>query len=263
MCTIALLVRAHPAFPLIVAANRDELFERASSAPEVIGDRPRAVAGVDREKGGSWLGATAGGLFVGLTNQRTYRGPDPALRSRGHVVREALQQGSRAAMRRYLERLDPEQYNPFNLIYGDAEGVEVAYARPSAGPIEIAAVGSGIAVLCNDRLGSAEFPKARRMTALLRPLLDRPWPELVAALGEVLGDHELPDESAISPPPPDAILPLSLLRQLQALCIHTEVYGTCSSTILALGPGRVAHYLFAAGPPCRTPFREVRHLFHG
>jgi hypothetical protein len=48
-----------------------------------------------------------------------------------------------------------------------------------------------------------------------------------------------------------------LLKALQALCVHAGIYGTVSSTVLALGPGRVERYLFAPGPPCRTAFSAV------
>jgi hypothetical protein len=51
-----------------------------------------------------------------------------------------------------------------------------------------------------------------------------------------------------------------MLQRLQALCIHTPTYGTRSATVLALEPGRVAHYLYADGAPCRTPFVEVGGL---
>jgi hypothetical protein len=46
------------------------------------------------------------------------------------------------------------------------------------------------------------------------------------------------------------------------VCVHTERYGTHSSTLLALDPGRVARYLFASGPPCRTTFEDVTDLLH-
>jgi hypothetical protein len=52
-----------------------------------------------------------------------------------------------------------------------------------------------------------------------------------------------------------------LVRRLKALCIHTPFYGTRSATRIALDPGRVAHYAFADGPPCRTPFVDYSHLF--
>ena len=50
------------------------------------------------------------------------------------------------------------------------------------------------------------------------------------------------------------------VRMLQALCVHTPIYGTRSATILMLSAGRVERYLHAAGPPCRTPFDDVTEL---
>jgi uncharacterized protein with NRDE domain len=263
MCTILLLRRVHPAFPLIVAANRDELYQRRATGPELLDPAARIVGGRDLQHGGSWLGVTATGLFVGLTNQRTYRLPTPGPRSRGEIVLECLRRGSAAEIRRYLGALDLRQYSGFNLAFGDADEVELAYARPEAGGLELERAPSGISVLTNDRLGSAEFPKAERALALARGLDGLGWAELGPRLQRLLGDHELPPAARIPEPPASSALPPALLRQLQALCIHTPEYGTCSATILGLEPGRVAHYLFAAGPPCRTPFVDVTSLLGG
>jgi uncharacterized protein with NRDE domain len=263
MCTILLLWRSHPVHPLIVAANRDELYERRASGAEILVARPRAVGGRDLRQGGSWMGVTATGLFVGLTNQRSHRPPRPALRSRGAVVVEALRRRTVSEIRRYLESLDLRHYNAFNLVFGDADTLELAYARPEAGSLDLEPVPIGASVLCNDRLGSPEFPKAARALELGRGLADLSWAELVPALQRLLADHGLPAPEHIPEPPASSVLPRELLRQLQALCIHTPAYGTCSSTIVALEPGRVAHYLFAAGPPCRSSFEERTDLLQG
>ena len=260
MCTILLLRRAHPALPLIVAANRDELYQRRATGPELLDPGARVVGGRDLQHGGSWMGVTAAGLFVGLTNQRSYRLPTPGPRSRGEIVLECLRRGSTAEIRRYLAALDLRQYGAFNLVFGDADELGLAYARPEAGGLELARAPDGMFVLVNDRLGSLEFPKAERALELARGLAGLGWPELVPPLQRLLGDHELPPAERIPEPPAASTLPPALLRQLQALCIHTRAYGTCSSTILGLEPGRVAHYLFAAGPPCRTPFVDVTSL---
>lgn len=260
MCTIIVLHRVASDFPLVVAANRDEFYERAASGPELLAERPRVVGGRDLERGGSWLGATETGLFVALTNQRTHAPPDRRLRSRGEVVVEALRCGSAASVRQHLDRLDARQYNPFNLIYGDARQIEVAYGRPSSAELERDQLAPGVIVLANDRLGSPDFPKTVRAAALVRAVSAARWPELLEKLGRVLGDHELPDPAALPPPPADSTLSPDLLRQLQALCIHTPAYGTRSSTVLAIEPGRVAHFAFAPGPPCTTPFEDVTQL---
>ena len=257
MCTIIVLHRVHPEVPTLVAANRDELYSREATAPRALCDRPRVLGGLDVAGGGTWMGVHESGFFAGLTNQRSFGGSDASLRSRGEITLEALAAGSVEGARRHLGSIDPRDYNSFNLVYGDAERLEVAYARRETGTVEVEALGPGVHVLTNDRMGSPDFPKAQRAEGLVEPLTDRPLPELAEALRGVLSDHDLPALEAVPEPPPGSIFDRALVRRLQALCIHTPAYGTRSATLLALSPGRVARYLFAPGPPCTTPFEEV------
>ncbi len=57
MCTLVLLRQPTAAWPLLLAANRDELRGRPSLPPgRHWPDRPQVRAGLDVEAGGSWLG---------------------------------------------------------------------------------------------------------------------------------------------------------------------------------------------------------------
>ena len=104
MCTIVVASRLRADFPLLVAANRDEFLGRPALPPAERS--PGLIAGVDLEKGGTWLGATRAGLFVGLTNQHTEHLLGPAPRSRGEVVLGALEAGSLDAALALLRGLD-------------------------------------------------------------------------------------------------------------------------------------------------------------
>ncbi len=79
MCTVLILRHAHPVFPLLIAANRDEMFGRPATGLEVLGEAPRLLAGRDLERGGTWMGVTARGFFAGLTNLRPTERPATAL----------------------------------------------------------------------------------------------------------------------------------------------------------------------------------------
>ena len=254
MCTFVLLQRVHPDYPVVIAANRDEVYARPTAAAAVLVEEPRVVGGRDRRSGGTWLGATAAGFVAGLTNQRTWRLPDPALRSRGEVVLEALRRGSVDGVEALLAGLDPRAYNPFNLVYGDAGGLRVAYARPDRERVELDAVPDGVHVLPNDRLDAPGFAKVARARALAaRAGSPR-------ELGRLLGDHHRPDLAEVTPPPPGSPFDRALARELDALCVHTPAYGTRSATVLALVDGAVARYLYADGPPCRTAFADLTGL---
>ena len=253
MCTILAASRLHPGFPLLVAANRDEFLGRPAAPPKEL--RPGVHGGVDLEKGGTWMGATRAGLFVGLTNQHTERLLPPAPRSRGEVVLEALSAGSLDGALRYLKSIDPAGYSPFNLLLGDADRLLVAYSwvAPRITPVELP---PGLHVLANDRLRSPLYPKTLRAEALFSPLGALPWPDLLPSLRALLGDHEQPP---LPPDPPvcdEELRPVA--RELQSLCVHTDRgYGTRSATALAVRPEGLAHYAFADGPPCVAPLLPV------
>src|SRR4051812_9533314 len=120
MCTIIILRDVHPEFPVVIAANRDEIYARAATGPtRVPGGR---VAGLD-ERGGTWLGLGDAGLIAAVTN----RGgpPVPGRKSRGLLPLYALSLG-RDPFARELVRLEPDLYSPFNLLFGDADELFVA-----------------------------------------------------------------------------------------------------------------------------------------
>jgi uncharacterized protein with NRDE domain len=260
MCTIIVRHQMDDWCSTIIASNRDEFYDRRASGPIVLRHEPLIVGGRDEREGGTWFGLTREGLFAGLTNQRSFGTRDDSLRSRGGLVVEALAQGSLEAAKRYLSRVDPATYNEFNLIFGDGAQVCVAYGRRDARAIEIEALHKGVHVLCNDRLGSPEFPKAAKAHRRVMSIPSDPWPRVKERLVEVLADSSLPDPSDVPPLPPGAPFDQDVARHLQAIYVTTPVYGTVSSTIAAVSPGRVHQYLFTEGPPSEDGFEDMVHL---
>jgi uncharacterized protein with NRDE domain len=255
MCTIALLFRVAD-LPLVVAANRDELYARPTRPPEVI--EPSIVGGVDALSGGTWLAVNRAGRFAAVTNQRALDPPPPGLRSRGLAVKELAMVTSAAEADAYVAALDPRAYASMNLVWGDADGVRVAYTRRNSGEKTIVELPPGIHVLCNDVLGSEDFPRGDRLYAAIEMALARStrFNDLVQPLEAALADHT---RSSLEDTPPSH-LPRELAREMTATCIHSELYGTRSATLLALEPGRVAAYLHADGPPCVTKFVDRKEL---
>lgn len=262
MCTAIILNRAHPSAPVIIAANRDELYERAALPPRLLSEAPRIVGGLDAARGGTWLGLTPSGFLALVTNQRGSAGAPPAPRSRGEVVVEVLRRGGRDEARAYLETLDPTAQNSFNLVFGDAGGLDIAYGRRDAATLTFERIAAGMSVLSNEHIDSPDSPKVARVQALVQPLLARepPLAELISRLEGVLADHSMPEAV---PAAADSDLPPELARRVQALCVHTPSYGTRSSTVVALAPNRVVTYRHADGPPCRTAFRDLTALLGG
>lgn len=250
MCTIAILLEVVVGAPLVVGANRDELYARPTRPPESLA--PRIAGGVDELSGGTWLAIHRDGRFAAVTNQRALAPVAPGLRSRGLAVRELIAADD---PERYVAAIDPTQYASMNLVWGDARGVSIAYARRE-GTLEIERLPRGIHVLCNDRLGAGGFPRGARLhEAIARAPLA--WPALIPALEVALADH------THTAPPPGHLAP-EIARALTATCIHSPAYGTRSSTIFAADRGAdrgvTIAYLHADGPPCTTRFTDQRAL---
>jgi uncharacterized protein with NRDE domain len=295
MCTIAILLEVVAGAPLVIAANRDEIYARPTRPPESLGDG--IAGGVDVLSGGTWLAIRRDGRFAAVTNQRALAPVPPGLRSRGLAVLELATATDADAADAYVAALDPAMYASMNLVWGDARGVSIAYVRrgdpsradrfrsaaqqgtesphgeglPPGGSLEIERLPPGIHVLCNDRLGAEGFPRGVRLHDAIAGAPLR-WPELVPVLQTALADHtrlelaavaQLAASTSIAPgqtassavPAPPRLSP-ELARELTATCIHSPSYGTRSSTIFAARADQTTAYLHADGPPCTTPFTD-------
>lgn len=221
MCLIVFAHRAHADYRLVVAANRDEWFERATASAAFWSDAPDVLAGRDLAANGTWLGVTRTGRFAALTNFRDPAGHRPDAPSRGALVSAFLTSGASPA--RYLAALRPEaaRYNGFSLLVGDGESLFYFSNREG----EARALAPGVYGLSNH-------------------LLDVPWPKVRAGkarLAERLNGR-LSAESLLgflddSSEAPEAELPstgvgLERERQLSPLRIRAGSYGTRSSTAL-------------------------------
>ena len=103
MCLILFSVEQHARYPLIIAANRDEHYDRPSAPLGFWTDAPQIAGGRDLEAGGTWLGITRQGRWAALTNYRqagSYRLGAP---SRGHLVSNYLLNSH--SPQRYIESI--------------------------------------------------------------------------------------------------------------------------------------------------------------
>jgi uncharacterized protein with NRDE domain len=260
MCTLIVRHGMDRFCSTLIAANRDEFFDRPATGPQVLAESPHIVGGRDERAGGTWLAFTRAGLFLGLTNQRSFGRHDDSLRSRGKLVIEALCTGSFDGVERYLRHLDARDYNEFNILFGDGVRACAAYGRRSRADVELEPLGRGVHVLCNDRLGSDAFPKADEARARVESISSGRWSQVMPQLIDVLSDRSLPDPSVLPPLPPDAPFDADMARRLQAICVETPVYGTVSATLAALSPGRVERYAYCDAAPDRAPFHDFTHL---
>lgn len=244
MCTLAVYVRCAPALPLLVAANRDEFLDRPTADPQLLAVDPWAFGGQDLSAGGTWFGVNGAGMVVGLLNRRRPGGPDLGLRSRGLLALSMLQEGGVAAARRALATLDGGAYNAFNLLIADRTTALVVTNREGA--IQVTDLDPGVHLLTNLELNDPTCPRIAKSWQCFRALDLAAAPDpgaLLPALRAILADH-----STALDPRADVI---------DTLCVHLPGYGTRSSSIVAgpaSGPLRFWH---AAGPPCRSEYREL------
>ena len=121
MCLLIVLAQTQPGLPLVVAANRDERFDRPAVALSVLREAgPRTLGGQDLVAGGTWLAVNEAGVVAGLTNRPATK--DPAKRSRGELPIALTEHTSAAAAVEALASdFRPADYNPAWLLVGDRE----------------------------------------------------------------------------------------------------------------------------------------------
>ena len=248
MCSVIFLRRPDDAWPLILAANRDEMLSRPWKAPaRHWPDRPEIVAGLDELAGGSWLGLNDHGVVAGALNRPGSLGPAPGLRSRGELVREALDHADAADAAAALADLDGRAYRPFNLFVADNRDAFWLRNEGKGGRVEAFPVPEGVSMLTARDLSDRASPRVRlylpRFEAAPPPDPERGdwrrWEELLSMREEVPGAG------------PDS-----------ALAITTEIgFGTSSSALIALPAiehaGARPIWLFAAGLPKPGAWRPV------
>lgn len=155
MCLIALAHRASPRFPLVIAANRDEDYARATHDAHFWTDWPEVLGGRDAVAGGSWLAITKGGRFAAVTN---LRGARRTSKSRGALVRDFVTGG--ISPREHAARIaaEAEQYAGFHLFAGIVGG-ELVHVTPDAQSV----LEPGIHAVSNAPLGE-HWPKMAAST---------------------------------------------------------------------------------------------------
>src|SRR5690242_16961222 len=120
MCLIVAAWRVHPAWRLIVAANRDEFHGRPASPAAFWSDKPHILGGRDLEAMGTWMAVTRSGRFAAVTNYRGAREPSAA-ESRGALVTRFLD--DEISTGEYAGQISAKgaRYSGYNLLACDDE----------------------------------------------------------------------------------------------------------------------------------------------
>ena len=231
MCLIAVAVGLRTDMPLVLAANRDELFARRTKAAHFWDDAPQLLAGRDLEQGGTWMGLAQRGRFAAVTNFREGSGLRGGQRSRGWLVRDYLM--CDLSPERYLAELqsDADRFSGFNLLLG--VGPRVWYWSNRAGAAH--ELPPGVHGLSNHLLNTP-WPKVERAKARLAALANAPAESLAQHLFDLLADDRCAPDDEL----PSTGVALEWERVLSSAFIRTPEYGTRSSTVVLLhADGRV------------------------
>jgi uncharacterized protein with NRDE domain len=226
MCLILFAACAHPDYPLIVAANRDERYTRPSTPAGFWPDYPTVCAGRDLEQGGTWLGIATDGRFAGITNYRQGRGRGTPPHSRGDLTRGFLT-GTRGALE-YMQdaAARPTDYHGYSLIAGTPDALYFCSNRGNG----IQRITPGVHGLSN-RLLDEPWPKVVRGVSVLKELLGADEPTLTRTLFELLADRTTAPDHLL----PSTGVPLQHERDRSPAFISAESYGTRASTVVLMG----------------------------
>ncbi len=233
MCLIVVALRAHPRYPLVLLANRDEAYARPAHGAQRWVDAPHVFGGRDLEKGGTWLAVVPGPerRIAAVTNVRHPTARRVGL-SRGALVRAALDGALPEG-----DALDA--YPAFNLLAGSETHLEY---RNEEGAREV--LRPGLHGLSNARI-DVPWPKVERARAGLERLLGAATLDFEAAFALLHEQEEAPEARL-----PDTGVPKELELRLSPAFIAMPGYGTRASTVVAFdrdGSIRFAERTFGEG----------------
>ncbi|PAV29718.1 hypothetical protein CIL05_10125 [Virgibacillus profundi] len=225
MCLINFQFQEHPKYKLIVAANRDEAYDRPTAPAAFWEDHPNILAGRDLSQMGTWLGITKHGRFAALTNYRDPEHMKSGANSRGEIITNYL--ANDISTEAFLDslKLGKDNYVGFNLILGSPDSLYY-YNNIENEAIKIT---SGTHGLSNHFLNTP-WPKVTKGKKRLREYVGSQKNIESNVLFDILSDAEDAEDAHL----PQTGVGLDLERILSPLFIKTTNYGTRSSTVLII-----------------------------
>ena len=225
MCLILFSYNLHAEYRLILAANRDEFYDRPTASLDYWSDHPDVLAGRDLKGRGTWLGITRSGRLAAITNFR-----EPAVHienvpSRGILISDFLT--GNASPERYLEAVSriSKAYNGFNLIAGDQSGL-CYHSNRATGVQQLQPGFYGI----SNHLIDTAWPKIKKGKDLLQGQMSGREKLDIEKIWKILADRSLPADEEL----PDTGVGLQRERILAPLFICSPDYGTRSSSIVLM-----------------------------
>lgn len=239
MSLLAIQYKLVPESPILVAANREEKFDKTCPTPSIQSGKPRILASVDGQTNGTYLGVNQTGMFCGLTSRRKMYVPT-APKSRSALCREMLKSNSaRQAVDLALEELHGNQYEGANFVVADSESGWVIHAGNDVNVVQLQEGLSIVGQLDLDDPMDERAALARRLLTL--QMLDSPV-KFLAVASKVFARR-----------PVGAGRPSMVVREPN--------FGTVSSTLISLGKKpRDAIYQYSNGSPDEAKYEDYSPL---
>ena len=224
MCLLLISYKVHPGYPLIIAANRDEFYNRPTEKAHFWKNHPELLAGRDLEAGGTWLGVTKSGRFAAVTNYRDMRTLKDKAESRGELVTNFLLSGHSPP--KFGHRLSNKRkdYNGYNLLFTDMVSLYY-FSNQINKPQKLQ---KGIYGLSNHLLDTPWQKVLKGKEAFIKVTAEEKV--LIDDLFKILSDDKEAPEDQL----PDTGLPVELEKVISPVFVKSERYGTRASTILLI-----------------------------
>src|SRR6185437_1688425 len=237
MCTVVLLHRPGHAWPLMLAANRDERLDRPWDPPaEWWTARPGVIGGRDRSAGGTWMAMNRPGMVAAILNRPGTLGPAAGKRSRGDLPLMALEHDNARAAAKALAVLDAGEWRGFNMVLADARQAIFVRGVGHGRPMTVA-LPAGVSMVTAHDPNDMESPRVARHLARFQAAT-APEQDDWAAWRSILSDRTGDAGEQINVVPRGG-------------------FGTVCSSMMALPAKGEPVWWFAPGPPDRTPFKVV------
>lgn len=239
MCTLAILYRVAPGTPILVAANREERFDRPTQYPKIQSGTPRLACGIDRQAGGTWLGVNQYGLFCAVSNRPKQNVPAEP-RSRGLLCRELLDfRTAKEAAAHAAKELTTGAYAGANYLCADSRSAAVVHG---GNKVQIVELSPGLHVLTS---GNVDDPRDERHVFVRRMLTLHTLDSAVTflAVASRVFSRKSDEDGR------------------RGVVVTGSEFGTVSSTLISL-PRKIQHavYQYASGPPCDCAYDDLSAL---
>ena len=234
MCLIAFQFQPNHAHPLLLAANREEFFDRPALPPHKQAGSPAVMCGIDERAGGTWLGVNQFGVLVAVTDRRKKEVP-LAPRSRGLLCRELLNcPTALVAHELAMAELSQNSYAGCNFLLADLLTAHIIHAGDQ---LETNTLSAGFYAVANGNINDEQDARLNRVRQSHISHISTAA-QFISQAQQMCAWGSGPTGEA-------------------AIVLRKDARGTVSSSIITLArlPSQSSYY-HSAGPPDVTPYED-------